>query len=360
MDSPRTPAAPETLAVPDSGLWTPAPAWSGRDDGPASAHRRWHQAVQLLHEPVAAHGVSGHVPSKHGPSPAVLLGFRSDEGVRRNKGRPGAAEAPDAIRGALASLAFPADAEVIDAGNITVADTDLEGGQRRLGAAVTAVLDSHAASAAAPTGNALHSGGLAVVLGGGHETAFGSYLGLAGSAAVRAGARMGVLNLDAHFDLRADPVPSSGTPFRQMAEIEAAAGRKLQYGVVGISEANNTPALFEAAASLDVPYLLDEDCGVLQQDSVRAFVRRFLDSVDVVYLTVDLDVLPAAVAPGVSAPAALGVPLEVIHCVCRQVAESGKLAVFDVVELNPKFDVDGRTARVAARLVDTVVRRRKV
>jgi formiminoglutamase len=71
-------------------------------------------------------------------------------------------------------------------------------------------------------------------------------------------------------------------------------------------------------------------------------------------------VLPAAVAPGVSAPAGLGVPLEVIHAVCRQVAESGKLAVFDVVELNPRFDADGRTARVAARLVDTVVRRRTV
>jgi formiminoglutamase len=348
MDITASPVAPLSAASGWASAWAAARPWTGRNDGDAPRHHRWHQAVrplpaapESLNWPDRLAAASGH---DAGPSPAVLLGFRSDEGVRRNQGRTGAADAPEAIRGALSSLAFPADGAVFDAGDITVQGTDLENAQQQLGAAVTGVLDG---------------GGTAVVLGGGHETAYGSYLGLAGFAAVRGGARMGVLNLDAHFDLRADPVPSSGTPFRQMAEAEARAGRRLRYGVVGISEANNTPALFDAAAALDVPYLLDEDCGVLQQDYVRAFVRRFLDGVDVVYLTVDLDVLPAAVAPGVSAPAGLGVPLEVIHAVCRQVAESGKLAVFDVVELNPRFDVDGRTARVAARLVDTVVRRRR-
>jgi formiminoglutamase len=89
---------------------------------------------------------------------------------------------------------------------------------------------------------------------------------------------------------------------------------------------------------------------------VQAFVAGFLDSVDVLYLTIDLDVLPASVAPGVSAPAAYGVPLPVISAVCRQVAGSGKLLHLDVAELNPAFDIDGRTAKVAARLVDTLLR----
>jgi formiminoglutamase len=176
---------------------------------------------------------------------------------------------------------------------------------------------------------------------------------VAASAAVQGGLRLGVLNLDAHFDLRDEPLPSSGTPFLQMARAEAAAGRSFRYAVVGISEPNNTRVLFDKAEELGVRYLLDEDCS---PGRVQEFVAGFLADIDVLYLTIDLDVLPAAVAPGVSAPAAYGVPLPVISAVCRQVAGSGKLLHLDVAELNPGFDIDGRTAKVAARLINTLLR----
>ena len=257
--------------------------------------------------------------------------------MRRNKGRPGAAAAPAAIRAALGPLAFHLGRDLHDAGDVTVAGDALEAGQARAGLAISSLLDA---------------GQLPVVLGGGHETAFASYLGVAGSAAVREGLRVGVLNLDAHFDLRDESRPSSGTPFLQMARAEAAAGRELQYAVVGISEPNNTRALFRTAADLGVDYLLDEDCSA---EAAHTFVAAFLAQVDALYLTIDLDVLPASVAPGVSAPAAFGVPLPVISAVCRQVAASGKLLHLDVAELNPEFDVDGRTARVAARLINTLL-----
>jgi len=70
-------------------------------------------------------------------------------------------------------------------------------------------------------------------------------------------------------------------------------------------------------------------------------------------------VLPAAIAPGVSAPAAYGVPLETIQFVCDTVAASGKLAVCDIAELNPAFDIDNRTARTAARLIHRLVTKRR-
>ena len=38
-------------------------------------------------------------------------------------------------------------------------------------------------------------------------------------------------------------------------------------------------------------------------------------------------------------------------------AATGTLALLDVVELNPPLDIDGRTARTAARLVDLAVHR---
>lgn len=312
----------------------PPLTWRGRFDGDSAEHRRWWQAVKPYRHgpPEPSAGKPGS-----GSRPAVILGFSSDAGVLRNKGRVGAAAAPGAIRAALGPLAFHLPREVFDAGDVTVKDNALEAGQARAGLAVSEMLDA---------------GNLTVLLGGGHETAFASYLGVAGSDAVRSGKRLGVLNLDAHFDLRDAPEPSSGTPFLQMARAEEAAERKLAYAVVGISEPNNTRVLFKTAERLGVKYLLDEDCTA---EATRQFVADFLDSVDVLYLTIDLDVLPAAVAPGVSAPAAFGVPLPVISTVCRQVAASGKLLHLDVAELNPKYDIDQRTAKVAARLVNTLL-----
>ena len=324
----------------------PFTPWTGRHDGDSPEHRRWWQAVRectaaSLADAVAVSRAEAGAAERAG-TPAVLLGFASDEGVRRNKGRIGAGSGPAAIRSALGPLAFHLGREVFDAGDVAVPLSfnggvgPLEEGQERFGAMLASLLDA---------------GALTVGLGGGHETAYASYLGVAGSQRT-GGARLGVLNLDAHFDLRDEELPSSGTPFLQMARAEAAEGRTLDYAVVGISRPGNTRALFERADELGVRYLLDE---YTTRETAESFVEAFLADVDAVYLTIDLDVLPAAVAPGVSAPAALGVPLEVIIAVVRRVVASGKLLHADLAELNPALDIDGRTARVAARLVDTLL-----
>ncbi|MDR4534149.1 formimidoylglutamase [Glutamicibacter sp. PS] len=295
--------------------------WSGRIDGDTPEHLRWHQQVAALDENTAQGAVA-------------LLGFASDAGVKRNAGRPGAAEGPAALRAALGSMAIHVPRGIVDAGDVVVRGDELESGQHRLAEAVTA----------------LHRRGtLPIVLGGGHETAYGSFMGL--HAAVD-GARIGILNLDAHFDLRSAPRRSSGTPFLDIAQHLQGTGEAFNYAIVGISRPNNTGILFDKAEQLSVRYLLDEESQSLSE--VSGFVADFLAEIDVLYLTIDLDVLPASVAPGVSAPAGYGVPYEVIHGICRQVAASGKLGLVDVVELNPHFDVDARTARSAARLIHTL------
>ncbi|WP_067844025.1 formimidoylglutamase [Nocardia lijiangensis] len=301
----------------------PAPRWTGRTDGTAPEHLRWHQVVEP-YEPGTE------------PGACVFVGFASDEGVRRNKGRVGAAAGPDALRQALAPMALTGPHRAFDAGTVTVADEKLEEGQRDLGATVSALLDA---------------GHFPIVLGGGHEIAYGTYLGVAGSTRRTSATRIGILNLDAHFDLRADPVPSSGTPFRQILEAE---GDAVRYAVLGISQPSNTAALFGTAAKFDVRYLLDDEC---DPATSLAFVEDFLAEVDLVHLTIDLDVLPASVAPGVSAPAAFGIPLPTIQAVCDRVTASGKLAVVDVAELNPRLDIDNRTARTAARLLHRITTR---
>jgi formiminoglutamase len=302
----------------------PAPAWTGRTDGTTPDHLRWHQVVEQ------------YVPGAQ-PGACVFVGFASDEGVRRNKGRPGAAEGPDALRQALSSMALAEPIKAFDAGTVAVTDDRLEDGQQRLGATVSALLDA---------------GHLPIVLGGGHEVAYGTYLGLAGSTYRTPQTRVGILNLDAHFDLRPDPVPSSGTPFRQALEAERDNCTALQYAVLGISQPSNTVVLFDTAVRFEVRYLLDDSC---DPAVAQRFVDDFLADVDLVHLTIDLDVLPATIAPGVSAPAAFGVPLATIQSVCDRVTASGKLAVVDVAELNPSVDIDNRTARTAARLIHRIV-----
>lgn len=302
--------------------------WNGRIDGTGEQHARWHQLIR----PEAP--TSDHIS---------LIGFASDEGVRRNSGRPGAAQAPDALRGALSSLALhgplaTGDLALADLGTISVAGTDLESGQSACAQRIAEALRC--------PGNRL-----TVVLGGGHETAWACYLGLTGSGRVDS-RRFGVLNLDAHFDLRDAPAPTSGTPFWQMALCEQERGAKLHYGVIGIAEPSNTGLLFQRADQLDVDYLLDLDCTTQRAVS---FAESFVSGLDDVYLTIDLDVLPADIAPGVSAPAAIGVPASTIASVVRAVAATGKLRLLDVVELNPLFDVDSRTAKVAARLISEAV-----
>jgi len=117
-----------------------------------------------------------------------------------------------------------------------------------------------------------------------------------------------------------------------------------------VDEAANTAALFDTAERLGATWRRDRDAGLHRLAEVRAEVAAFAASVDLVHLTVDLDGLPAAVAPGVSAPAARGVPLEVVETVFDDLLATGRVALVELAECCPRLDQDGRTAKVAARL----------
>ena len=234
---------------------------------------------------------------------------------------------------ALAGLAVHHDTPLYDVGTITVHHTNLEGGHDSLSSAVDALISK---------------GHTVIVLGGGHETAFGSHRGLRRAT----GGSVGIINIDAHFDLRVADQPTSGTPFRQIADI---AGKDFNYTVFGISRPNNTRALFNEAEKLGVSYYTDDELASMTPAQAAGLIREVAAGVDTLHLSIDLDALPASVAPGVSAPAAVGIDLALVRAMAIAAAETGKLALVDVVELNPRYDVDERTARVAARLVDDIV-----
>ncbi|MFM0319046.1 formimidoylglutamase [Paraburkholderia nemoris] len=276
----------------------------------------------------------------------VIVGFGSDEGVRRNQGRVGAAHAPKELRRVLAGLpAKTSMATLADAGDVVCDDGDLEGAQAELANVVSDVLAS---------------GGRPLVFGGGHEVAWGTYGGLRlhqdrvvearAEIAAAATRKLLIINFDAHFDLRQKRPANSGTPFDQIANDCAERRVPFNYACFGISDLGNTASLFTHAEELGVRYVLDVDMQEPQLPQRLDDLRQLLDSADDVYLTIDLDVLPAATAPGVSAPAALGVPLSVVEAMVQSVRASGKLRAADIAEYNPSLDQDKRTARVAARL----------
>jgi formiminoglutamase len=307
--------------------------WSGRvDAADGESGRRWHQVVR----PATSADGSG----------TALAGFACDAGVRRNLGRPGAAAGPRELRRMLGGFAWHGGdtRRLYDAGDVDCDGDALEGAQEQYANLIAGLL---------------RAGHFAIGLGGGHEIAWASYQGaalaLAGDARLD---RLGVINFDAHLDLRRPEVPgrgTSGTPFLQIAESRAASGLEFRYLCVGASTASNTAALFDRAAALGADVILDvETDGTKAEDRIGGFIA----DCSAVYLTVCLDVLPAAIAPGVSAPCALGVPLHraialvrTVLDTCAHGAPASKLLMADVAELNPTFDEAGRTARTAARIV---------
>lgn len=298
--------------------------WQGRQDPEdGELALRWHDKVQAW--PLSGTAEPG----------VALVGFVCDEGVRRNKGRVGAAGAPLAIRTLLANSAWHLTRPVYDSGDLTCDDGDLDAAHARLAERVASLLDE---------------GHFPLVLGGGHEVAFGSWSGL--NRHLGGKGRVGIINFDAHFDLRRKvEQASSGTPFFQIAEQCTAQGTPFHYACLGVAETANTQALFARADALGVWYVKDEAMSERSLSALLSGLDCFIAQCDHIYLTIDLDVLPGAVMPGVSAPAARGVELAVIEPLVAHIRASGKLRLADLAEYNPNLDQDNRSARVAARLV---------
>ena len=324
--------------------------WQGRNDqdDPVNA-QRWHNRV-------VSTGNTGEADNTDTPdnsNSAGLIGFCCDLGVRRNHGRPGAAEAPAAFRRQLANLpwhsgapALPGGASrhrLIDFGDVIPQGDDLEGAQAALADAVAA---------------ALPGVGRLLVIGGGHETAYGSFCGL--HKALGADTKIGIINLDAHCDLRKPEAagPSSGTPFYQIRELTGA--DNFHYCCLGVAEEANTDTLFNRAQAWDVHYRTDKQMTQADLPAIGKEIDAFARQVDALYLTIDMDVLPHYQAPGVSAPAARGVSLEVIEAVIRQVQQASRhcrtgLVLAELTELNPSCDSQGVTARTAAFLANALL-----
>lgn len=323
--------------------------WQGRvDPEDGELGQRIHQKIVLQDGSEQA--------NLSGEPGLMLLGFACDEGVARNKGRVGAYDGPDTIRRALANLAWHHETPFYDGGNIHCDDHNLDDSQRRLSDDIC---------------QALRQKHKVITLGGGHEIAWGSFQGLAKYLEQRQHTKppkIGIINFDAHFDLRnysavsSEYRPSSGTPFSQIANYCQNREWPFHYACLGVSRASNTQALFKKADDLGVLYREDHQLTALSLARRTVELETFIRESDYLYLTIDIDVFPACTAPGVSAPAARGVSYEIIEALMKPILEAktdegqSKLLVADLAEYNPRYDIDNQTARLAARLTWDIAR----
>jgi formiminoglutamase len=260
----------------------------------------------------------------------VVVGFPCDQGVRLNRGRVGAAGAPDVVRRALYGLTPDPDSgpsfhqlleHTADLGNL-VPCGDLEKDQERLAETVASSLDN---------------GALPIVIGGGHETAYGHFL-----AYVRGQRKINILNWDAHADVRplVEGHGHSGSPFRQALEHASRACGK--YTVAGL--------LRHAVSRTHLAFIEEQGGEYLWRDSLSSsrVSEIYRAAGEPLMVTFDLDAVDQAYAPGVSAPAAAGLePALWLHA-SYEAGRHAKVTSIDLVEMNPTYDRDGQTARLAA------------
>lgn len=306
--------------------------WTGRiDDENNYDAFRWHQWIERLDL------LDVNLKPLRNTLSIGIIGYRGDKGVNKNKGRIGAANGPISIRKELMNLpcCFNQALKLYDCGDIICEDASVEESQEALSIAVDKMLKLNM---------------FPIVLGGGHEIAFGHFNGLKKYAD---DSNIGIINFDAHFDIR--PYPngsSSGTMFRQIADMK---DNEFLYYALGIQRRGNTVELFKTAKALGTEYYLAND--ILNTDIWRILesLDKFIQKSDKVYITICSDVFSSGFAPGVSAAQPLGLDPEKVIKILKYILKSNKVVSFDIAEVSPRFDQDHITSRLASTIIFAVV-----
>lgn len=245
----------------------------------------------------------------------ALLGLPDELGVRLNGGRPGAGEGPTALRAALSrygaaqasGIRWPG---VFDAGDIQPG-ADLDETHDRVSVAVESLL----AADLFPIG-----------IGGGHDLTYA----FVRPVATRLSGMVG-LYFDAHLDVRAEK--GSGMPFRRL--VEDCSVRSLY--VQGLDPFANSEE--------HVTWFQGHGGHIDSLDPADPLPEGDL------FVSLDLDVIDQAFAPGVSAMNPNGWTPALAEAWVRAAARCPRVRCFDMMELSPPHDAQGRTARLAARLL---------
>ncbi|MGZ3587262.1 MAG: agmatinase [Candidatus Limnocylindrales bacterium] len=271
----------------------------------------------------------------------AVVGAPFDDGVSH---RPGARFGPRAIREATYtdgefSLQLGIQPwefiDAVDAGDANIVPAWIERGHAMIYRKVREVAAS---------------GAVTFVLGGDHSITWPSATAIAEIVAPRT---IGIVHFDAHADTANDDwgvLAGHGTPIRRLIESGAVSGRNfVQVGLRGYWPG---PEVFAWMREHGLRWHLMREIEERGAEAViDDAISEALDGPDLVYLSLDIDVIDPGMAPGTGTPEPGGMlTREVLRAVRRIVARVA-LAGMDVVEVSPPYDHAEVTAMVAHRAV---------
>lgn len=264
---------------------------------------------------------------------AALIGCPDDRGVYNNGGRTGAKNGPAAFRRWLHKPkgAYDVQSNFLDYGNVSPIATTISETHEKVARQIT---------------QAHEAGHNSLLIGGGHDYAHAHLKGL--NNTLEEGQQLGCINIDPHFDLR--PYQSailSGSPFYMALEDHFIEGQNLVE--FGIQHFCNGAQLWDYANKHRVPIYTREEMrfsGVLEQ--FRSALNTLAEQCRQIAISLDLDAINLAYAPGVSAPNVEGFNPSEVLALLGEAARYESVNSLGIYELNPRFDKDAHTARFAA------------
>ena len=237
----------------------------------------------------------------------VLIGLPQDEGVRRNGGRVGAKDAPDAIRQALYKLVAIRGLNFFDIGNSEIFST----------------LEETHANHQVVIKQLLEDGKIIVVLGGGNDTSYPDCSALSNEA----NKNVLAFNIDAHFDIRADSPRNSGTPYRQLLD-EGLIHPQNFYEIAYQSFANS-PTYIDYLKDKGVVHHTLKTVHDIGLEKLLGDILAQHDNQSV-FWGLDMDVVRAADAPAVSAVNPTGLTGEEFASIGRIAGKQRNTRIFEI------------------------------
>ncbi len=277
--------------------------------------------------------IVGHSEDDYGAADIVILGCPQDEGVRRNNGRGGAADAPNAIREQFYRLTtFNIKKRIFDLGDVRIASS-LEETHDTMIAVVKRVLQD---------------GKRLIVLGGGNDI---SYADGRAMAEVFGSEQWIGVNVDAQLDVRIAEERNSGTPYRQLLEEKHLL--PTYFYEVGYQSHFCSPVYYDYIRDLGVHRISLEllrsrnDADIEIKEQIR---QNFIGHSSCLntFFGFDLGVVRSADAPGTSAPSPLGLRAGEFITLVKYAASLANTKIIEFTEVNPKCDVDNRTTKLVA------------
>ncbi len=274
--------------------------------------------------------LAAHKEADYSNSKFVIIGCPQDEGVRRNNGRVGAAEAPEKIRQVFYKFSAPVALKagrLFDIGNIKIGQTLEETHDTQFRAVAQIISDSK----------------IAIVLGGGNDISYPDCKALS-----KKHKKFLTFNIDSHFDVRDNEQRNSGTPYRQLLE-EKIINPNDFFEIAGQSFANSEVyADFLNKKKVAVIYLEQ-----LRKKGVEKTLKRILKTskLPAIFWGIDMDSVRSSDAPGVSASYPTGLTAEEILSIATIAGLDKRSRILEISEVNPKYDMDNRTGKLAALFI---------